>query len=355
MVEVSKNFSFKKRLFCRCYTPFEHDGRVFYTNHEKASAFNEVFVEQSSIEDSNDDNIPRVPMVPFSINHIELSVDEVKNVLKDLNPTKAVGSDIIHNEILITSRDVIVEALTILFNISLQEGVFPTIWKTAHVTPIYKKGSKELSTNYRPISLLSCINKVLEKCVQRHVLHYLNGNHLITPSQSGFIAGGSTVCQLLCVYNDFCKFLDKGATSQAIFLDISKAFDKVWHRGLLKKLDTIGIRGQLLVWFSDYLSNRKQAVVLAGSKSDYLTTIAGVPQGSVLGPLLFLIYVNDIDVNIESIMKLFADDTSLYLCLDNPYIRAEILNSDLEKILDWAETWKVVFSQPKNGTNEYFK
>ena len=147
---------------------------VFYTNHEKASKFNEFFAEQSSIEDSNDDNIPHVPMVPSNINHIELSVDEVKNALKDLNPTKAVGLDMIHNKILITSTDVIVDALTILFNRSLQEGVFPTTWKTAHVTPIYKKGSKELCTNYRPISLLSCIGKVLEKCVQRHVLPSLS-------------------------------------------------------------------------------------------------------------------------------------------------------------------------------------
>ena len=154
--KLVKTFLSKKGCYADAIPHIEHDGRVFYINHEKASKFNGFFVKQSSIEDSNDDN---VRMVPTNINHIELSVDKVKNALnlKDLNPTKAVGSDMIHNKILITSTDVIVEALTILFNRSLQEGVFPTTWKTAHVTPVYKKVSKELCTNYRPISLLSCI------------------------------------------------------------------------------------------------------------------------------------------------------------------------------------------------------
>ena len=159
--------------------------------------------------------------------------------------------------------------------------------------------------------------------------NYLNANQIITSSQSGFTPKDSTVYQLLSIYDDFCKSFDSEITTQAIFFDISKAFDKVWHRGLLRKLQAIGIRGTLFHWFENYLAERKRAVVLHGSRSDYLFVPAGVPQGSVLGPLLFLICINDIIEDIESVIKLFADDTSMYLCLENPHIRAEILNNDL--------------------------
>ena len=152
--------------------------------------------------------------------------------------------------------------------------------------------------------------------------NYLNANQIIIPSQSGFSPKDSTVYQLLSIYDDFCKPFDSEITTQAILFDISKAFDKVWHRGLLRKLQAIGIRGTLLHWFENYLAERKQAVVLHGSRSDYLTVPAGVPQGSVLGLLLFLIYINDNVEDIESVIKLFADDTNMYLCLENPHIRA---------------------------------
>ena len=120
---------------------------------------------------------------------------------------------------------------------------FPTVWKTTHVTPIHKKGNKEQCTNYRPMSLLSCIGKTLEKCVHRHVSKYLNANQIITPSQSGFTPKDSTVYQLLSIYGDFCKSFDSEITTQAIFFDLSKVFDKVWHHGLLRKLQAIGIKG----------------------------------------------------------------------------------------------------------------
>ena len=195
---------------------------------------------------------------------------------------------------------------------------------------IKKKGNKEPCANYRPISLLSYVGKILEKCVQTHVFKFLNANHLKTPSQSGFIPGDSAVYHLLSLYDELCKTLDNGVTAQAVFVDVSKAFDRVWHRGLVSELEAIGIRGTLLEWFKDYLMERKLAVVIKGCISDYARVSAGVPQGSVLGPLLFLIYINDIVTDIEAVINLFADDTSL----DNDDLRAEILNSDLEKIID---------------------
>ena len=135
--------------------------------------------------------------------------------------------------------------------------------------------------NYRPISLLRCVGKLLEKCVQKHLLIFLEDQNVITVSQSGFTRGDSTIYQLLNIYDDFVKALDEKVSTQAIFFDVSKAFDRVWHRGLIHKLEAIGIRGSLLLWFRDYLTDRKQAVVVKGSKSTFLNISAGVPQGSI--------------------------------------------------------------------------
>ena len=170
---------------------------------------------------------------------------------------------------------------------------------------------------------------------------------MLTLDQSGFIPGDSTVNQLLTIYNDLCTAYNEGVTTQAVFLDISKAFDRVWHGGLLSKLKSVGITGTLLHWFQYYLSNRTQCVVVKGEQSDKSIIDAGVPQGSVLGPLLFLIYINDIVKNITSVIKLFADDTSMSLALKDPVLRRDILNSDLEKINNWAKQWKVKFNENK--------
>ena len=167
-------------------------------------------------------------------------------------------------------------------------------------------------------------SEMWEKDKNKNVSNYLNANQIITPSQAGFTPNDSTVYQLLSPYDDFCQSLDSEITTQVIFFHVSEAFDKVWHRGLLRKLHAIGIRGTLLNRFKNCLAECKQAVVLHGSGSDYLTVPAGVPQGYVVGPLLFLIYINGSVENIESVIKLFADNSSMYLGLENPQTRGEI-------------------------------
>ena len=203
--------------------------------------------------------------------------------------------------------------LTDLFNFSLTAGKVPNLWKQANVTPVFKKNEPSDVANYRPISLLNTIGKVLEKIIHKYVFNFLNDHQVITTLQSGFVPGDSTVNQLVEIYNTFCQALDEGKEVRAIFCDISKAFDRVWHKGLLFKLNSVGISGSLLQWFTDYLDNRKQRVVIPGVCSDWSLVKAGVPQGSILGPLLFLLYINDIVENINSSVRLFADDTSLYI------------------------------------------
>ena len=343
--KLVRSFINKKGLSSN-HSPLCVGNNVLYSNEDKANAFNEYFVLQSTVEDPDDDP-PDVLIPSYELSDIVLSIYDIKNVINGLEKNKAVGPDKIHNILLIAAINIISEPLTRLFNRCLIEKVFPSIWKIAHVLPLHKKGSTELCSNYRPISLLSCVGKLFERCIYSYVFSYLKLNNIITPSQSGFIPGDSTINQLLVIYNDLCISFDKKITSQSVYFDISKAFDRVWHKGLIKKLEGVGIKGNLLAMFKNYLEDRKQAVSINGILSTYKYTVAGVPQGSVLGPLLFLIYINDIVYEIESVIKLFADDTNISLAEKDPLVRAKTLNSDLKKINDWSKHWKVDFNQEK--------
>ena len=282
------------------------------------------------------------------IPNIIITVEEVRSVLQTLKLGKSSGPDNINNRILKEIAYPISKPLCDLFNYSLSRGIFPDVWKQANVSPLYKKDDPSLVCNYRPISLLSSIGKVIEKIVHKHMFNYFNDNSIITCLQSGFVPGDSTVNQLVDIYNTFCKALDNGLEVRAVFCDISKAFDRVWHKGLIYKLKRAGINGLLLDWLSDYLTNRKQRVVIPGGTSDWQFIRAGVPQGSILGPLLFLLYINDIVADIQSCVRLFADDTSLYIIVDNPISAAEMINTDLETIHRWAEKWLVKFNPSKS-------
>lgn len=211
-----------------------------------------------------------------------------------------------------------------------------------------QKGDNSLQSKYRPVSLLSCVS---ERIIFKHIYNHLKENFILTDYQSGFKPGKSTITQLIEIYQIFCRAVDQNKEIRVVFLDISKAFDRVWHKGLIFKLNRCGIGGKLLNWLSDYLSCRRQRVCLNGSYSDWMKLEAGVPQGSVLGPLLSFIFINDLtEVLNFSNIRLFADDTGLFIEIDNTEDRNDVaqkLNSDLQNITKWSNIWQVTFSEEK--------
>ena len=219
------------------------------------------------------------------------------------------------------------------------------MWKLANVNPIFKKGDKQLIKNYRPISLLPICGKVLENIIFNNLYTYLHTSNLITKNQSGFRPGDSTTNQLLYLLDEIHQAFDstKSFEVRTAFLDISKAFDKVWHGGLIFKLEQNGISGNLLNLFQNYLSNRKQRVVQNGSYSDYSSIESGVPL-KALFLALFLVYINNLERNIKSNVKCFADDTMLFSIVKDSEISANDLNHYLDVIHQWAHQWKLEFN-----------
>ena len=220
------------------------------------------------------------------IDLVPIQYDEIISLIRNLNPNKATGSDGISGQMLLLCDNSVVLPLQIIFQNILVSSTYPDMWKLANVTPIFKKGDKQLIKNYRPISLLPICGKIFEKIIFNNLYSYLNANNLITKNQSGFRPGDSTTNQLLYIVDEIHKAFEdpKSLEVRAVFLDISKAFDKVWHDGLILKLEQNGISGSLLKLFRNYLHNRKQRVVLNGFYSDYSLMESGVPQGSALGP-----------------------------------------------------------------------
>ena len=320
---------------------------VFVLNcGEKAKLFNEWFSKQCT-PITNNSVLPNLNFLTDArIDHVSTQNEEIISLIRHLNPNKASGSDGISGQMLLLCDNSVVLPLKIIFQNILVNSTYPDMWKLANVTPIFKKGDKQLIKNYRPISLLPICGKIFEKIIFNNLYSYLTTNNLITKNQSGFRPGDSTTNQLLYLVNEIHEaFEDRNSLEvRAVFLDISKAFDKVWHDGLIFKLKQNGISGRLLKFFENYLLNRKQRVVLNGSCSNFSLIESGVPQGSVLGPLLFLIYINDLERNIKSNVKFFADDTMLFSIVKDPLISASDLNHDLDIIYQWAHQWKMEFN-----------
>lgn len=330
-----------------CELPPLNDGNQdYFTNSEKATAFNDFFLKNTKLQN------PHTALPPPSILHRTLSYitateKDVSDILKSLNVNKATGPDGISPKMLKEAGAAIVKPLTTLINMSLSTSLYPKDWKLANVLPLYKKNDRRLINNYRPISLLSCVSKVMERVVFKYTFNFIRDHGLLSSYQSGFMPGDSTINQLLHVYHMMCDALDHQKEIRVVFCDISKAFDRVWHDGLLYKLNAIGISGNLLSWFNSYLTNRKQRVVIENETSSTGTISAGVPQGSVLGPLLFLVFINDITEGIRCNIRLFADDTTLFIDFTDEATGAKLINDDLSTIKQWADKWLVSFCPSK--------
>ncbi|MCU7958379.1 MAG: reverse transcriptase family protein, partial [gamma proteobacterium symbiont of Bathyaustriella thionipta] len=245
--------------------PLQSNGELVVDDTEKANLLNDFFRDQTLLDDQNID-VPRINNynVISSLDELIINPEEVRLVLKALPIGKASGPDDINNRVLKELSDQLAIPFCSLFNQSLHDGIVPEIWKKAHVSPIPKKDDKSLVSNYRPISLLSNVDKSFERIVFKHLYNHLLENNILTAFQSGFIPGDSTTNQLTFLYDSFCRALDEGKEVRAVFCDISKAFDRVWHKGLIHKLEAAGIAGTTLRWFTDYLKDRKQRVIIPG-------------------------------------------------------------------------------------------
>ena len=229
---------------------------------------------------------------------------------------------------------------------SLETGEVPSDWLTANVTPIYKKGEKYKAENYRPVSLTCICCKLMEHVVTSHIMNHADKNNILYPLQHGFRKNRSCETQLIELIDDLTNNMSSGKQTDILVMDFSKAFDKVCHSLLLHKLDHYGIRGKVNKWIASFLANRSQSVVVDGENSTFIDVESGVPQGSVLGPSLFLFYINDMPEGIKSTVRLFADDTISYLIIACDQDTNE-LQEDLDKLAKWETNWKMSFHPDK--------
>ncbi len=327
------------------------DGTLLHKDKDIASAFNVHFSKVSKKSNAdlvNDDNYKLVSgklqeycKSKNSANEqfsIPLMTEEfIAKQLKKLDTNKAQGLDNLNPYFLKMSANIITPILTQILNQSLKSGIFPDIWKLGKVTPLHKKGDKEDVNNYRPISVLCSLSKIIERHVHDSLYEFLNRLNLLCEGQSGFRPKHSCATALTHMTDSWLKALDSGKMVGVTFIDFSKAFDSVNHDILIDKLKTYGCSDSAVSWFNSYLSNRSQVVYFKGSLSGKENIGRGVPQGSILGPLLFVLFVNDIPLHLSKCdSDLYADDTSVYTVGSSSVEIQERLQTDMDSMSKWC-------------------
>ncbi len=312
---------------------------------EKAELLNNQF--SSVFTDEDADFVPQLDTDKVTdIGEIHITVPGVEKLLNSLNTNKATGPDGLSGRLLKETAKSTAPLIRAIFQRSLETGSLPEVWKTATVSPIYKKGSRSDPANYRPVSLTCILCKTMEHIINRHLLNHMEQFNLLADAQHGFRKRRSCETQLLLTYHDIAKTVNKSGQVDMLVLDFAKAFDTVAHKRLLGKLESYGVHGALHSWIQSFLEGRTQMVVVDGASSNSAIVKSGVPQGSVLGPLLFLIYINDLAKQTDATVRLFADDCVMYSSIKNT-TDCEGLQHDLDLLHQWEKRWLLKFNVKK--------
>ena len=303
----------------------------------------------SSVFTREDTSSLPVPETKFNgsegerLGQLIVTPEVVASKIKNMKENKSPGVDGLSPKILKETVEQISKPLAHVFNMSLQEGIVPLEWKEANIIPLFKKGSRNKSVNYRPVSLTSVICKLLETIIRDHMMDFLVKHKLINPSQHGFLKARSCLTNLLCFFEEITKWVDEGSPVDVIYLDFQKAFDKVPHQRLILKLKSHGMGNSIINWIEQWLKDRRQRVVVDGEVSSWKPVLSGVPQGSVLGPILFLIYINDLEEGVTGNILKFADDTKLFRKVKEIGDKQK-LQDDIDKLVKWSEKWQMLFN-----------
>jgi len=333
---------------------FQHEDGPLTDAYDIANGFNNYFINvgpnlAGHIPQSNDDFQTFLgPRHQPNLFFIPVTTAEIEKIVSSFKGKNTSGFDDINQRILKQVIDLIALPLAHIFNCSISVGFVPNKLKIAQVTPLYKKGDNDVFNNYRPISILPCISKILEKVIYSRILNFLEKHKIINKFQFGFRKAHSTMMAIASIVDKITNKLDNGEKAIGIFLDLSKAFDTVDHTILLSKLEHYGIRGLPLKWFTSYLDNRLQMVKYKNVLSDSSIVKCGVPQGSILGPLLFILYINDC-INTSKMLQfmMFADDTNTFLSNKNLDALQTNANYEISKLTSWFRANKLSLNLPK--------
>ena len=320
------------------------DGAEYSEDLEMAEVINEHFQAVFTRESDRNKEEAQTARSP-PMREIEVSHQEIMNQLKNLDVRKSHGLDGMANWILKECREELVDKVNNIIKCSLKEDKIPQDWKKAIIIPIHKGDRKDDPTNYRPVSLTCSIAKICEKIIKDRWIKYLEENNILNPRQFGFRQGRSCTTNLICFYSRIIDITqERDGWADCVFLDLKKAFDKVPHRKLLRKLEIIGgIRGKLLEWIKDFLNERTMRVTIRDKSSSWKGVISGVPQGSVLAPIMFAICVNDMNKGVDSYMSFFADDAKLLRRVSTEN-ECGMLQQDLDKLWEWSKKWEMNFN-----------
>ena len=318
---------------------------------EMNKCFQTVFTRESDFVEGDEEPYPG-----NGLERVQTTTEEVTKLLEELDVRKSGGPDGVSGWVLKECKQQLAGKLSNLINVSLTQGRVPMDWKRANIVPIFKGGDKEDPLNYRPVSLTSVVAKLCEKIIKGRWVKHLENNITLTNNQFGFREGRSCVTNLISFYSRVIDIVqERDGWVDCVYLDLKKAFDKVPHKRLIWKLKHVGgVRGSTLEWMTDFLTGRKMRTVIRNTKSSWMEVTSGVPQGSVLAPIMFVIYINDMTEGVTSYMNMFADDAKILRRVRNEE-DCVALNQDLERVSEWSRKWEMAFNTKKCSVLEFGK